>query len=179
MYVTQPNCAQMKKLTTPLHDAAYRCDLAIMKKVVESGTVHIDQVAYGLMNPIHVVCAQSNFFPGKSTDCLDFLIQNGADINVGDIDEMTPLMHSAYALHPENIQMLLRAGADSRLQNHCQQGSQTAFTIACLAYHQRYLNGESDDRSKAAIILLRLNGGDWTKETRLLESFHVSTLLLP
>ena len=166
-------------LSTSLHDAAYRCDLAIFKKEVENGAVHIEQVAYGGMTPIHVVCAQGKVFPDESTDCLAFLIQYGADINIGDLEEMTPLMHSAYALHPENIQMLLRAGADSRLQNHCQQGSLTAFTIACLAYHQRYLNGESDDRSKAAVILLRLNGGDWTKETRLLESFHVSTLLLP
>lgn len=166
------------KLRTSLHDAAYRCDLAIIKKVVESGTVHIEQVASGCMTAIHVVCAQSKVFPDESTDCLEFLIQNGADINVLDLEEMTPLMHAAYALHPENIQMLLRAGADSRIQNHFQQGSQTAFTIACFAYHQRYLNGEIDDRSKAAVILLRLNGGIWTKDTRSMESFHVSTLLL-
>jgi ankyrin repeat protein len=51
------------------------------------------------------------------TDMLKFLISNGAEVNQSMPNGYTPLMSAAFLGHADQVQLLLRAGANSNLHD--------------------------------------------------------------
>jgi len=69
------------------------------------------------------------FYGTRSPETMKFLINAGANVNVRDTEDLTPLMTSAISLHStEFIETLVRAGADVNARSS--KTGRTAFLIA-------------------------------------------------
>lgn len=65
-----------------------------------------------------------------SKDVIQFLINNGANVNDTDIDGNTPLIASVHNLNTQIMEELIKLGANVNMQN---KGGQTAISIAVLS----------------------------------------------
>lgn len=90
----------------------------------------------------------------------EFLIENGAHVNLGGFEERTPLHFAARGGHVDFVKMLLKHNADSSMSN---LKGQTALHAA-LAYNPKYLSEEiQSNRIEVAKILIE-NDADIDKK---------------
>ncbi len=70
-------------------------------------------------------------------EIVSLLIASGADVNSGDGDAMTPLMHAAWNGHVRIVAILIKAGADIQDQN---KWGETALQLAKQGKHEAVIN---------------------------------------
>jgi len=59
-----------------------------------------------------------NELRGTIKNCVKFMLDHHADPNIANNDGMSPLMYATYYMHPEAVQLLLRAGAKIDVKNN-------------------------------------------------------------
>jgi len=100
--------------SNPLHEAALAGNLEEFKQLLEASSK--DENCEKFVDPngqdstgqtaLHL-CADRGHF-----DCLDLLIQSGAQVDIGDQDGITPLQAAVVSGHAKICERLLEAGAD-------------------------------------------------------------------
>jgi len=133
----------------PIHEAATSGDVDALRRALEDGgSPNAADTPYGF-TPLHYLCGGVE--GGDRVACVKLLIASGANVNVGNSADVTPL-HFAILNHPEFVPLLLASGADP---NCTTSGRQSAL-------HYVFM-GEMDHNSrvvKAMVQELIRAGGD-------------------
>ena len=116
---------------TPLHRAAWNGDMVTVMEQLESG---VDpNIRDDLQRtPLHFAAYKGRISttpvedrvvgepdPGnyQTAEMVEYMLEKGADPNLRDKDESTPLMEAVPNGHTEIVEMLLKAGADPDIEN--------------------------------------------------------------
>lgn len=84
-----------KKGFTPIFNAVLGGNIYVVQLLIDSGS-NINKVSdTDKFTPLHVLCAHSK----KKITMLDYLLKNGADVNIKDVDGHTPLNLLLYVLN--------------------------------------------------------------------------------
>ncbi len=130
------------KILEALDDA----DFATIEKIVASGLCSLDEIREGYnWNWLHI-CLSIEQLEGVPRESIEYLIQHGNDVNLKDIDDMTPLHFAMRAKNVEAAKALLEAGADPNIPNNRK--------IIPLAY----INGQPQELELLKLMLDK--GGD-------------------
>lgn len=92
-----------------LHDACYECNLSEVKRLVEI-RVNVNEKNKSGLTPLFVVI-QLPIYRKHRKDIYEYLIQQGANVNVSDQYGFTPLMQSIFGRDVELVDYLLQHGA--------------------------------------------------------------------
>lgn len=114
--------AQQEDGSTAVHDAVLRGDLQIVKALQASGAnLNIEGYNHGNYTPLII----ATWFHYDSPDIVQFLINNGANING------TSVFEAALGRNLEIVKMVVEAGADPHILGHSiHHGWTSALTIA-------------------------------------------------
>jgi ankyrin repeat protein len=113
---------------TALHFAAFYGKVDAAKRLLERGANPNAQDMSG-RSPLHLASPESNesMFYRRYAETMEVLLNYGAQINATDGFGDTPLHRAAYWVVPENVELLVRWGADRSIRNYERQ---TAFDVA-------------------------------------------------
>ncbi|KAJ5557218.1 hypothetical protein N7494_001133 [Penicillium frequentans] len=116
----------MTTRTTPLRRAIRNLHPQCTKMLLEAGAD--PNLVVERDTPLHNACENSYFRP--ALDIVNQLLRHGAHVNPPqDCARLTPLQHSASAIQPEVLKLLLDNGADPNVFTTSKSG--TALQIAC------------------------------------------------
>lgn len=96
---------------TPLMMASFSNNFPIVRKLVDQKKVNVNKSGW---SPLHYAASKG------SLDIVQFLINNGAEVNARSPNETTPLMMASRYGHIQVVRLLLTSGADLAIKN--QQG---------------------------------------------------------
>ncbi|KAF1763622.1 hypothetical protein GCK72_011889 [Caenorhabditis remanei] len=94
---------------TPLHIAIYRGDASILKALISSELVDLDQSGRHLLPPLHLAAMIGD------SEMLKILLEGGANIHVVDFVHFTALHCATYFAQENAVRTLLAASANSNL----------------------------------------------------------------
>ncbi|XP_041074323.1 ankyrin repeat domain-containing protein 53 [Polyodon spathula] len=100
---------------TVLHLAAMQASLDCMKLLVEQQHMDVNILSAAGSRPIHLVISKNNGV--RAFNCLKYLIQHGAWVNVENQERETPLHKAACEGMLDCITLLVESGADPRAQD--------------------------------------------------------------
>lgn len=104
--------AQSENFGDPLHNAAYRGDLAVVRDLLETQSVPVDRrTAFGYYTAL-VLAGYT-----EHTHIVALLLNNGADVNAQDGMGMSALHCAAYYGRTETARLLIEHGANLTLTN--------------------------------------------------------------
>ncbi len=92
---------------TPLHMAVYKCDMALVEKIIKSGAADLEAKAIWDETPLHLAA--------RRRDCagiIPLLVKRGANVEAVGIHKTRPLHNAAVEGDVENVRALAEAGAD-------------------------------------------------------------------
>lgn len=95
---------------TPLHNAAYKCDLPLIELLLEF-KANVNSQSYNGSTPLHCVCDGSVHDQEKLIKTADRLIKANADINLVDRQGNNPMRWAAYWQYSELVEFLIRKGS--------------------------------------------------------------------
>ena len=107
--------------------ASARGDYASVKQLFESGNIKIDAIN-GKIGPALVSASY-----GGHKEIVQFLLDNGANINIRDEKGTTPLMNAVIGEKTEIVKILLERGADPNLYVVNEKGEKTEVTAMTFA----------------------------------------------
>jgi ankyrin repeat protein len=90
----------------PIHDAAHKGHADILRLLVSPFNVNLR----GIQSRTVLCCAAL----GGSLECVEILLDNGADINMGDSGGWSPLMYALLAKDVAVAELLLKRGAETK-----------------------------------------------------------------
>ena len=115
---------------TALHLAAEGGHLEVLKRLVEAGQDVNQRDGWFKRTPLMRAAVEGH------TDCVEYLIQNGAQLNLKDYERKTPLMRAAMEGRTDCVKYLLQNGAQLDLTDHV---GNTALHLAAEGGHLEVL----------------------------------------
>ena len=111
--------------------ASVRGDFPLVKQLFESGGIEINAVN-GKIGP-----ALAGASYGGHKEVVQFLLDNGADINIRDENGTTPLMNAVIGEKTEIVKLLLERGANPNLSVINEKGENTDITAITFAKNKQ------------------------------------------
>ena len=90
-------------LAADIHDAAWKGDLELVKKLAEENNHLLTAVDNRNCTPLHYAC------DGGHSDIVEFLLNNGVETDRRDVDGDTGLHWASFAGHPAVVKLLLES----------------------------------------------------------------------
>jgi len=162
---------------TPLHLASYYGKAEIVRVLLDSHATTSSKGNQG-WTPLHEVAQSEHYYSRNNGDVLvaQLLLERGADVNVPDDDNRTPLHLASYFGRVEMVLVLLNAGANASAKNAQGQTplhlvSQHPFSIyfsrdhgvgvaQLLLKHGADVNAQDNNHATPKIASLLLHYGD-------------------
>lgn len=110
-----PRLRNEHQYTTALHSAAHRGKTELLKLIVELWKVDVNMTdgAVGRLTALHQAAERGH------RDAVEFLLDNGVDINARKIDGSTPLHLAAEMFRNDVVQLLVDRKADVNAKTDC------------------------------------------------------------
>jgi ankyrin repeat protein len=143
--------------TTPLHLASYDRRVAVVRVLLDGGAAPSSKGNHG-RTPLHSVAdgyLNSETSENDGIYAAELLLERGADVNVPDDDDQTPLHLASYFWKVEMVLLLLNAGANSSAKDA--QGQTPLHLVSQHLY--RDPDGPRDKYRGAVITQLLLDHG--------------------
>ncbi|UJR37172.1 hypothetical protein I4U23_029881 [Adineta vaga] len=152
----------------PIHLAALHGRLNCLSYLIETIHIDIDLPSATGWRPIHICISKET--GARSFQCLQYLVEHGADINIENDDQLTPLHQAASEGHIQCLELLLANNADVYAEDSRKQSpldlaklwghKRCAKLLAAAMWHQNKHLSEKERRltrnSKMADILLQI-----------------------
>ena len=90
-----------------LHYAVIEQDLQLVTRLVKTDKIHINQLSTEGTAPLHEACRNGHL------ECISILYQHGAELNLTDKNDMTPVEYAVQGGYFDCALFLLNLGADS------------------------------------------------------------------
>jgi len=136
---------------TPLLEAISFSDLTMVKLLVEEFDAEINKGAYDYMTPIYKLSYHKT---QKTEGMVDYLLNNGADVNIAIDTGKTPLMSAAQDGSMEIVKKLLEHGADANAKD-----LDDSNVFFWLGYYDGEQKTKEDEENIEAIVKILLEYG--------------------
>ncbi|OGP80614.1 MAG: hypothetical protein A2Z08_03255 [Deltaproteobacteria bacterium RBG_16_54_11] len=122
------NTAYAASFYDEMHDAIVKNDIRTVESLLKKTNADPNERRDTRASPTFLTQAARL---GRE-EIVSLLIASGADVNSGDGDSMTPLMHAAWKGHVRIVEILIKAGADIQDEN---KWGETALQLAKQGKH--------------------------------------------